>query len=637
MKRKLAAILAADLVGYSRLMADDEVATLSAITDLENEVLVPLATQHSGRIVKTMGDGFLLEFDSVVDAAQCAVAIQSRLSNQNRSINQEKRLLLRIGINLGDIITQDGDIYGDGVNVAARLEALANPGGIVLSRAARDQVLDKVDIEMTDLGLVSVKNIARPVHAYSVVLNGDVNSSQTPNTTKIRKQRLGGKSGFRIGIAIAVVLAVAMVSIGVFFISGPQPDRGIETAAPRLPEKPSIAVLPFDNLGDDADQVYFSDGLTEDLTTNLSLYDELFVISRNSAFRYRNSDTSPQIVGEELGVAYVLDGSVRREQERLRVNVQLVEADSGEQLWAERFDRNLEDIFSVQDEITRAISGRLLPELTRARVERTNDTPTENLRAWDLYLRARSAQTEYTAEGQTEAIRLAGLAIGLDPSFAGPHALRARAKGLIFFNQWSDQPGATLEDAIEDARAAVRLQPDSPAAYAALGYVYRLTGDDTQSISNLTRARELNPNDASIRLELAHTLDWFRRQELALPEIREALRLSPRDPRLQVMLFYKAHILFHLGRYQDSLAAADEMSGAISSDFWRAFYHLVRAANLGHLGQQEEAKTAIDRARSVNPNLSLSQMKRRFEGSNNHPENRRAWLEALEKAGLPET
>ncbi|MEO1189655.1 MAG: hypothetical protein AAFW60_11335, partial [Pseudomonadota bacterium] len=263
--------------------------------------------------------------------------------------------------------------------------------------------------------------------------------------------------------------------------------------------------------------------------------------------------------------------------------------------------------------------------------------PTENLRAWDLYLRARAAQAEYSAEGQKEAILLAGLAIRQDPLFAGPHALRARARGLMFFNQWLDETEANLEEAIADARTAVRLQPNSPAAYAALGYVYRLTGDATQSIANLTRARELNPNDANIRLELAHTLDWFRQQDLALPEIREALRLSPRDPRLQVMLFYKAHILFHLGQYQDSLAAADEMSGAISSDFWRVFYHLVRAANLAHLGREEDAQMAIDRARTVNPNLSLSQIKRRFEGSNNHPENRRAWLEALEQAGLPET
>lgn len=293
------------------------------------------------------------------------------------------------------------------------------------------------------------------------------------------------------------------------------------------------------------------------------------------------------------------------------------------------------NIFALQDEISRAIAGRLAPEIVTAQAEESRRTPTSSLRAWDLYLQAKALQATVIAENQEEAIRLAGLAIRRDPEFAAPRALIAKARGIQFFHGWATDPERTLAEAIENGRAAIRLDSKDPAGFAALGYVFRLTGDETRALGHLERAKQLNPNDASIRLELAHTLDWFRHQKRALSEIEEAIRLSPRDPRLEMMFFYHAHILFHLGDYTDSLAAADRMAGALTNDTWRTFYHLIRAANFASMGRKNEAMMEVQSARALAPQLSIASMRKRFEGGHNHPENRRIWLEALRKAGMP--
>lgn len=631
--RRLAAIVAVDVVGYSRLMGADEAGTLAAVQSVLNKVIEPKAAQYKGRVVKLMGDGALLEFASVVDATVFAIELQVAMQGRNARGPDDHKIVYRIGINLGDIIVRDDDIFGDGVNIAARLEALAEPGGICLSRSAYDQVADKLDIAFEDLNENKVKNIEKPVRVFRVVLDERAAALATPLTAgnhRPTRRLLILSAASLIGLALLVAVVWWQP-----WVNGDLDTASSSVGLP-LPDKPSIAVLPFDDLSDDPAQAYFANGLTEDLITNLSLYRELMVISRESTFAYTGEEVDVRAVGHDLGVAFVVEGSVQREQDQVRVNVRLVDAASGEQLWAERFDRQLTDIFAVQDEITQNVAGRLLPEVTQASVARAQHTPTENLRAWDLFLRARAAQEVYNLESQTEAIRLARLAIEQDPDFAGPYSLIARAQGLLFFYQWADIPEESLDEAIENAKTAIRLDASDAEAYAALGYVYRLTGDDAQAIANLSRAAELNPNSANIRLELAHTLDWFRQQERALPEILEALRLSPRDPRLQVMLFYKAHILFHLGRYEESLDAADEMSAAISAEYWQIFYHLVRAADFAQLGRSEEALAEIERARALNPGLSLAAIERRFEGSHNHPDNRRAWLDALRLAGMPE-
>lgn len=403
-----------------------------------------------------------------------------------------------------------------------------------------------------------------------------------------------------------------------------------------ITEKPSLAVVRFENLDGQNSAQYFVDGLTDDLIAHLSRHRELFVVSRATIFSYTGEEATPIEIARDLGVGYVLRGSVRRDGDQVRVSSELLDINARETIWAETFDRKLTDIFAVQDEISQAIAGRLLPEIYEADVERLGDKPTEDMGAWDLYLRGRAEQAIYSKEAQEDAVRFAQQAIDRDPDFATAHSLLARALGTIFFFQWSESPHDTLVSATEAAKRAIELDDRDAQAHAALGYLYRFTGEADPAIANLERAVSLNPNDARIRLELAHTLDWFRFQDRALPQIEMALRLSPRDPLLQNMYFYKGHILFHLGRHKDALEAARQLGTVATSNTWRVFHHLLRAANLIELDRRQEAKSAIDSALAINPKLSVTAMRRQFAGSRNHPENRRAWVESLKKAGLPD-
>lgn len=425
------------------------------------------------------------------------------------------------------------------------------------------------------------------------------------------------------------VLSILILSVLAVLVGQSDPT---DDALP-LPDRPSIAVLRFES--DDSDgRAFVADGLAEDLIADLSQFKELFVISRNTSFTYDPRDTDPRKLGRELGVAFVARGSLKSIHDEVRVTAELVDAVTGEAIWSERFDRNSSDVFAIQDEISDAISGRLLPEMVKAHVRSKRGDPREDLSAWDLFLQAKAHQTVFSREGQERAISLAKAALDRVPSFAAAYSLIAQAKGNLFF--WSDGTAQLRDEAIQAARQALLMDPDDPVAYAALGYVYRFTGDEARAIGNLERAVVLNPNNATIRLQLAHTLDWFRHQARALPQIEHAIRLSPRDPLLQNMLFYKAHILFHLQEYEESLGAADAMGAVVSSGPWETFYHLMRAAALAELDREEKAKAAIDAVRDLNPNLSLTALKARFDKSKNHPENRAQWLSSLRKAGLPD-
>lgn len=429
-------------------------------------------------------------------------------------------------------------------------------------------------------------------------------------------------------IAIGVA-AIAMILILFLFVWR---DSAL---SPALEDKPSIAVLPFENLGGNEGGQYFVDGLTDDLTARLSRYRELFVISRSTVFAYGNAALTPVEVARDLGVSFAARGSVRRDGNQVRVTSELVDVNLGKTIWAESFDRNLTGIFEVQDEISQAIAGQLVPEIIQAGSHSTSNQPTEDMGAWDLYLRARAQQATFSKAAQSRAAKLARLAIARDNQFAAAHSLLARALGTQFFFRWSDNPAQTLAKATAAAKRAIALDSNDAQAHAALGYIQRFAGQADPAIANLERAVELNPNDAQIRLEFAHTLDWFRLQERALPQINLAIRLSPRDPLLQNMYFYKGHILFHLGRFEESLEAARLMGAVATSRTWQVYHHLLRAANLAELKKMDDAHAAIAAALALNPNLSLAAMRRQFEGSNNHPENRRAWLESLKNAGLP--
>ena len=407
-------------------------------------------------------------------------------------------------------------------------------------------------------------------------------------------------------------------------------------AGPPLPDRPSIAVLPLGNLSGDPDDALFVEGITQDLTTHLSRFPDLFVISSATLFSYDTARIDPVQLARELGVGFVARGSLRRDETRLRISVELIDVTRGETIWAEQLDREAADIFALQDDLSQSIAAQLVPEIRVAGASDAASVPTDDLGAWDLYLRGLRHQADYSPGAQAQAIALATQAIERDPAFGAGHSLLARAYGTQFFFGWTDDPQATLGAAVGAANRALELDAGDPEAHAALGYIYRFTGDADRAIDHLERAVALNPNDARIRLELGHTLDWFRLQDRALPQMEQAIRLSPRDPLLQNMYFYKGHILFHLGRHDEALEAARQMSLVVTNDTWRVFQHLLRAANLASLDRPQQAQEAIDAALAINPRLSLAAMTRQFEGSRNHPDNRRIWLEALSRAGLPE-
>ena len=402
-----------------------------------------------------------------------------------------------------------------------------------------------------------------------------------------------------------------------------------------LSDRPSIAILDFKNNSGNDDQQYFTEGLIEELVSSLSHYRELFVISRRSSMLYKDSNASIREIGYELGAEYIVNGNIRYNGEDIHVAVHMMDSNSGQQLWSTKIDTHRGDIYSVQSELAYLIAGQVFPELVRVDTEKNSKNPPEVLDAWALYHKARALQAVYKKEKQEQAIDWANLALQRDPNLAAAHGVIARAKGVQFFYQWTDNRGKTLQEAIASAKTAISLDQNDAGGYAALGYVFRYTGDEISSLSNLKRATVLNPSDANIRLEYAHTLDWFRHQEKALPEINQAIRLSPRDPRLENMLFYKAHIQFHLHQYEASLATTKVMSGVLTTDTWRMFYHLMRSANLAQLDREQQAQQHVDVALKIKPGLSIAAMRKQFEGSKNHPENRRFWLESLEKAGIP--
>ncbi|MEE9297182.1 MAG: adenylate/guanylate cyclase domain-containing protein, partial [Phycisphaerae bacterium] len=423
-ERKLTTILAADVVGFSRLMGEDEAGTLNALKADRKELIEPKAAQYHGRIVKLLGDGILMEFTSVVDAVLFGVEVQCALRERNAAMPDDRQIVYRIGINIGDIIVDGDDIYGDGVNVAARLEGLAEPGGICIQRNVRDQIRDKLDLTLEDLGEVEVKNIARPIRVFNVVLDDKAEVLVTP----VRAAPI--KTGHRRWV-VAAAAAVALVAAvgGVFWwqpwVPGLDPASLDKMAFP-LPDKPSIAVLPFTNMSEDPGQEYFADGMTEDLITDLSKISGLFVIARTSTFTYKGKSMKVREIAQELGVRYVLEGSVRLAGDRVRINAQLIDATTGGHLWADRYDGSLANIFSLQDKVTEKIVAALALKLTDSEQAQLRRKPTDNLEAYDYYLRAKQGAYSYDGEGFADALSLYEKAVALDPKFAEAYAGYAR-------------------------------------------------------------------------------------------------------------------------------------------------------------------------------------------------------------------
>jgi adenylate cyclase len=575
-ERKLAAILAADVAGYSRLMSHDEEGTLRLLKAHLGELVEPHIAAHRGRIVKRTGDGLLVDFSSAVEAVRCAVAIQAGMADRNRAALDDSRIEFRIGINLGDVIIEGDDIYGDGVNIAARLEALADPGGIFVSRAVRDSVRDKLGIVLEDLGEKPVKNIARPVRV------------------------------FRIGRA----------------------DVARRPLPPAVPDKPSIAVLPFANMSGDAEQEYFSDGISEDLITDLSKVSALFVIARNSSFTYKGKTVKVQEIGRELGVRFVLEGSIRKAGNRVRITAQLVDAESGGHLWADRFDRDLTDIFATQDEVVQRIVEALAVKLTQREVQDLTRGGTKSMEAYECWLRARQLMARGTRDTITQARALHRRAIELDANFCAPHVGLAFVAVSDYVNAWVAGSALALEEGERWARRAIELDDRQPGGHVALGNVLVWQRKYDDALVALNRAVELDPNYAQGHALLGMALTYSGRSAEALEVLATAMRLDPHYPNILLHLVAQAH--FSLGH--DEIAAShllERIARNPSTDASR----MLLAASFGHLGRTDEARAAWAGLLEVNPDFSLNQRANVLPYKD--PADFQRIVEGLAKAGLP--
>jgi adenylate cyclase len=586
-ERRLAAILAVDVAGYSRLMGEDEEGTLAALRAVRRELGDPKIAEHRGRIVKTTGDGLLVEFASVVDAVRCAVEVQREMAARNATVPAARRIEFRMGVNVGDIIIEDGDIFGDGVNIAARLEALAEPGGICLSAAAHEQVRDKLDFSFEDMGDQQVKNIARPVRTHRVV----VGSTAQP---------------------ISAAAAAA--------------------TEPSLPEKPSLVVLPFQNLTGDAEQEYFVDGMVEEITTAIARLPWLFVIARNSAFTYKGKAVDVKQVARELGVRYVLEGSVRKAGNRVRITGQLIDSTTGAHIWADRFDRALDDIFELQDQVASSVAGAIEPKLRQSEIERAIRKPTANLTAYDLYLRALAQSYRFIEEDRAEAVVLARQALAIDPSYAPAAALvgwcqaRQRAMG------WRALSDQDIGEACRLARQALAAERDDAETISQAAYtLFYLAGEAAIAAAALDRALALNPNAALAWLIRGNIHALCNQPEPAIEAIERARRLSPFDP--YTANYAHTIAIAHLAarRLDQAIEWADR---TLHDQPRMATTMRLKVAALAHLGRLDEAHAELSRLLVINPKLTIAGF--RAYAHFFSPEVLELYVTGLRLAGLPE-
>ncbi len=625
MERRLAAILAADVVGYSRLIREDEAGTLAALKAHREELIEPKVAERKGRIVKLMGDGVLAEFPSAVEAVQCAVEIQHMIGDRNADVPEEKRITYRVGINIGDIVVEDDDIYGDGVNVAARLEGLAEPSGICVARNVFDQVKDKLDLTIEHLGEREVKNIAEPVTVYRVVLDDKAEALVTPI---VREATKPVHRRWVVAAAAAVVLVAAVGGALWWQPWAPNIEpASVERMAFPLPDKPSIAVLAFDNLSGDAAQDYLSDGLSENIITALSRFSEFFVIARNSTFAYKGKPVKVQQVAEELGVRYVVEGSVQIAGDRFRATAQLIDATSGKHLWAERYDRDLQDIFAVQDEVTRTIAATLKQNIDLAEYNRVQRKPTASLGAYELRKRGQALFFTFTRNGTEQAKRLYEKALALDPNYSEAYVGLAWVHINGYRWGWSETHSReeSLGLALETARQAVEIDPFSHRAHQVLANATMQAGDLDKAVAEYDIAIKLNPNSARVLVDSIGPLVYLGRVEEAISRIKTAIRLNPRHP--DWYLWNLGWAQYFAEQYEDALASMKKMNKMPNGARRTLAPVLVR------LGRLDEARAVIAEFLKNEPDHSIEDMEViPFE----HKEYLERWKEDLRKAGIPE-
>jgi adenylate cyclase len=581
--RRLAAILAADIAGYSRLMGEDEPATVRALKGHQAAIL-PLVGQHGGRVIDTAGDGILAEFASVIGATECAVAIQSAMARRNQDVPEHRQMWFRIGINLGDVIHDETRIYGDGINVAARLEGLAEAGGVLVSQAVHDQVRDRLHLEFDDLGERELKNIARPVRVYRMAPSSHA----------------------------------------------PRAPAAVATSEPplALPDKPSVAVLPFVNMSSDPEQEFLADGVAEDVITALSHYPSLFVIARNSSFTYKGRAVEIRRVGRELGVRYVLEGGLRKAGHRIRVTAQLIEAETGNHVWAERYDRDLADIFAVQDEITEAVTIAIIPAISQAEQQRAMRKPPDKLDAWAAYQRGLWHLGKFSAADNSLAQTFFQQAIDLDPGFAAGYC--GFASALI--SSATQFQTVSLSDCLRVGEPAIRralaLDPGDAESRAVLGTYFMLRGDLDASLAEAERALSVTPNLAEAHSVKGVMLGLTGRPEEGAASLRAGVRLDPRNPRAPLRQSQLALVLYLSGDYSGAAEGAQRITRS-HPDHPSSYRYL--AAALGQLGRREHARAALDKAIALSP--AAFDMYHRSRPPWFRPEDHAHLLDGLRKAG----
>jgi TolB-like protein/class 3 adenylate cyclase len=585
-QRRLTTILAADVVGYSRLMEQDEAGTMALLRARRHNVLMPSVAQHGGRVFKLMGDGVLIEFTSVVNAVECAVDIQKAMQGQNTDTPTHQHILLRIGINLGDVIVEGSDLYGDGVNLAARLESLADPGGICISGDVYRQVRSKLDLDFQDLGEQKVKNIAEPVHAYRV---------QTDDT----------------GPAVAE-----------------SPGRSVSAR----PMKPSIAVLPFTNMSGDPEQEYFADGMVEDIITALSRFNQLFVIARNSSFTYKGRAVDIRQVAKELGVRFVLEGSVRKSGGRVRITGQLIDAATGAHLWADKYDGGLEDVFDLQDRITASVVGAIEPTLRKAEIERARHRPVENLDAYDLFLRALPYVYAFRPDQNMVALEVLGKAIDLDPTYAPALAYAAWCHEQRLTRGWTSVGPDDAGTAIALARRAITAGSDDAMVLVIAGFVLVMVARDYDNgLDAVRRALKLNPGAGFVVFLSSAALTFGGNPEDALVHAERAMALSPLDPGFFMFLTVAGIAHLFSGRPDQALELA-KRSAALYPDWDTTYWVLV--STYVQLGRLADARAALAKLVSLSPGLTASGARQHLPIRN--PASLDMVLDGLRKAGLPD-
>lgn len=584
-ERRLAAILAADVAGYSRLMGVDEEGTLTALKAHRREIVDPKIAEYRGRIVKTTGDGALVEFVSAVDAVRCALEIQQRMAERNSTVTEDRRIEFRIGINIGDVIIDEGDVYGDGVNIAARLETLANPGSICIVDSAYRQIEGKVPVNAADLGEQQLKNIARPVRVYEL--------------------RMGASPEGK---------AQGALSLGV--------PRG----------KPCVAVLPFDNLSSDPEQEYFSEGVTEDVITALSKYRSILVVARNSTFALKGRGGDARQIGRDLGANYVVQGSVRRIGPRVRITAQLVETGSGKQIWTEQYDRELQDIFGVQDDITATVAARVEPEIGNAERALAERKPPQKFDAWDFFRLGTKHFYKSTAEDNREAQRLFRRAIDLDPSLAEAYGFLSYSivLSMIYFDE--EPHDALLNEAVAIAKNGATLDERDALIRFMYGRALLASKSYGEALGELEIAAELNPNLAVVYCGIGDSLAYEGRIDEAIPYFQRAINLSPHDPLRWA--FYSYRSLAHLFARRFDLAEewARKATHVPNCHFW-GFSH--RVAALGHLQRPDELEAALTALRQINSGFTCKIARKRLFYVKD-PEQIALYIGGLCKAGIPE-